>query len=75
MIFNSLTNSVTRIWEHNLCGYYVSFIIARYKQAEADLLEAVRLQPNFPDAVLNLQQVQKDIATGRTFNKEIVTRT
>ena len=40
----------------------------RYQQAEADLTRVLELQPDFIDAQLNLNQVKKDIASGRQFN-------
>jgi len=40
----------------------------RFKLAEVDLQQALELKPDFEDALLNLNQVRRDLQTGYQFN-------
>ena len=40
----------------------------RYRAAEKDLTRALGLDPQFRDAQLNLEQVQRDLTTGHGFD-------
>ena len=51
------------------------YLTGRYVQAEADLTQALSLQPDFTDAQLNLDQVKRDIASGRRFNTDPLPQT
>lgn len=43
--------------------------LGRFKLAEKDLIKALELQPDFTDALRNLEQVQRDLKNGHRFNQ------
>ena len=43
--------------------------LGRFKLAEKDLIKALELNPDFTDALRNLEQVQRDLKDGHRFNQ------
>ena len=45
-------------------------VIGRYKLAREDLTRALELDPQFTDAQMNLQQIERDETAGHHFNSD-----